>query len=93
MAAALSDVLSQRGLRVSPYERWFIADGEAIEPVLTLLCSDVNEYGMPFFHRFGGLEDVSAASGEAPTWAARPGRARLPPAADRSGSYRLRPGR
>jgi hypothetical protein len=56
----LSDVLSQRGLRVSPYERWFIAAGEAIEPVLTLLCSDVNEYGMPFFHRFGGLEDVIA---------------------------------
>lgn len=58
--SGLSDVLFQGGLRVSPYERWFIADGEAIEPVLATLCSDVNEYGMPFFRRFRGLEDVIA---------------------------------
>jgi len=56
----LTDVLRDRGLHVSPYERWFIADDEAIESVLATLDSDVSEYGMPFFRRFGSLEDVIA---------------------------------
>lgn len=56
----LTDVLRDRGLQVSPYERWFIADDGAIESVLTTFRLDVSEYGTPFFRRFGGLEDVIA---------------------------------
>ncbi len=54
----LADVLRDRGLQVSPYKRWFIADVGGIESVLATFRSDVSEYGMPFFRRFGGLEDV-----------------------------------
>jgi hypothetical protein len=54
----LTDVLRDRGLQVSPYERWFIADDGAIESVLATFRLDVSEYGTAFFRRFGGLEDV-----------------------------------
>ena len=56
----LTDVLRDRGLEVSPYARWFIADDGAIESVLATFRVDVSEYGTPFFRRFGGLEDVVA---------------------------------
>jgi hypothetical protein len=56
----LTDVLRDRGLQVSPSERWFIADVGGIESVLATFRSDVSEYGTPFFRRFGGLEDVIA---------------------------------
>jgi hypothetical protein len=56
----LTDVLRDSGLRVSPYERWFIADAGTIESALGTFRMDVSEYGTPFFRRFAGLEDVIA---------------------------------
>jgi hypothetical protein len=37
--SGLTEVLRDRGLQTSPYERWFVADDGVIESALAMFCS------------------------------------------------------